>query len=89
MAGLSKKFSISKVEGPKLTGSFSRGKEDRNAIEDGKIDGDKVKFYVTMVAVNGDRARCKFEGTMKGDVLELEMTITNGPTMEKAFKRAR
>lgn len=78
-----------KVEGAKLSGTFSRGKEDKNPIEDGSVDGDKVKFFVTMVAINGDRARCKFEGTLKGDALELEMTIANGPTMEKMFKRAK
>ncbi|MEO8028907.1 MAG: hypothetical protein ABI823_20670 [Bryobacteraceae bacterium] len=78
-----------KADGGKLTGTFSRGMNDSNPLEDGTIDGSKVKFYVTMPAMNGERRRCKFEGTLKADTLDLDMTIQGGPTWQRVFQKSK
>src|SRR5262249_31880583 len=78
-----------KLDGAKLTGTFSRGKGDQNPIENGTIEGNNVKFFVTMPAVNGEPARCKFEGSLKGDQLVLQMSIPRGPVFDRTFQRVK
>jgi hypothetical protein len=85
-----------KQDGATLTGSvpgFARGGETPpppTEITDGKVDGDKISF--TLKREFGGRSMVqKFEGTIKGDELNLKITRDgqNGPqTNEVTAKRA-
>lgn len=61
-----------KADGAKLTGSLSLDRPQgavKADITDGKIDGNKFSFKVTMEGRNG-MATTAYEGTMEGDALK-------------------
>ena len=74
-----------KVDGPKLTGTITGPQGDPMEISDGKVDGDKLSFNIS---VNG--MTIKHEGVVTGDTIKLttkpdgggfpggEMTLTRG-----------
>jgi hypothetical protein len=59
-----------KQSGAALTGTMSAFDNDIE-IKDGKVDGDKLSFMVTL-EFNGNEVKLLFAGTVKGN--ELEMT---------------
>jgi len=58
-----------KQDGSALTGTMSAFDNDI-AIQDGKIDGDKVAFTVTL-EFNGNSFKILFTGNVKGDQMQL------------------
>src|SRR5688572_3596359 len=57
-----------KVDGDKLTGTFSFRNNDA-AIEEGKIKGDEISFQVTREA-NGNKVTTKYSGKVSGDTIK-------------------
>lgn len=68
-----------KAEGAKLTGTVTRGQMD-TAIDEGKIDGDKLSFSIMQAGRGGgDPMKVAFTGVVKGDTIELTTDRGRGP----------
>ena len=64
---------VFKQDGDKLTGTLS-GPTDPLPIAEGKVDGDKISFSVT-VDMGGNAVKFSMKGTVKGE--EITITTTN------------
>src|ERR1700722_11998446 len=64
---------VLKVDGDKLTGSISSDMMGTQQITSGKVDGDKVTFSFT-----SDFGVIAYSGTVKGDTLNLTLTVGDG-----------
>jgi hypothetical protein len=71
-----------KVDGAKLTGTVQGPQGDPIAITDGKVDGDKVSFNVS---VNG--MVIVHEGTLAGDTIKLTSKSDQGPSGDMTLTR--
>ena len=71
-----------KVDGAKLTGTVQGPQGDPIAITDGKVDGDKVSFNVS---VNG--MVIVHEGTLVGDTIKLTSKSDQGPSGDMILTR--
>jgi hypothetical protein len=67
-----------KQDGGKLTGTIS-GPTDPLPIQDGKVEGDKISFWV-QVDMGGNVVKFTSAGTIKGD--EISITTTNDAGMD-------
>lgn len=74
-----------KQDGPKLTGTIQGPQGDPLAIDNGKIDGDKVSFTVTF---NG--MTITHDGTVSGDQIKMSTKSDNAdmPPMDMTLKRS-
>jgi hypothetical protein len=85
-------FSLSfafKQDGTKLTGTVQGPQGDPIAISDGKVEGDKVSFTVTIEANGG--MKISHEGTINGNEIKLSTKSDNadfqpGPMVLKKVK---
>ena len=66
-----------KQDGDKLTGTITGFGGQDNAIEDGKVDGDKISFKITR-DFNGNQFTTTYSATLSGDSLKgkTETTFT-------------
>ena len=69
-----------KQDGQKLTGTIS-GPTDPLQIQDGKVEGDKISFWV-QVDMGGSVVKFTSKGTIKGD--EIVLPTTNDAGMDLA-----
>jgi len=69
---------VFKQAGDKLTGTLS-GPTDPLPIADGKVDGDKISFSVT-VDMGGNAVKSSMKGTIKGE--EIIISTTNDAGMD-------
>ena len=67
-----------KQDGAKLTGSVQGPMGDPIAIQDGKVDGDKVSFSITYSGPQGE-IKITHEGAVKGDEITLKAVIPGMP----------
>jgi len=67
-----------KQDGQKLTGTIT-GPTDPIQIQDGKVEGDKISFWV-QVDMGGNVVKFTSAGTIKGD--EITITTTNDAGMD-------
>jgi opacity protein-like surface antigen len=67
-----------KQDGDKLTGSVTGPQGDLLPLKDGKVQGDKLSFYVTFEGPNGS-AKISSEGTIKGEEITLNTKMEGGP----------
>jgi hypothetical protein len=67
-----------KQDGQKLTGTVT-GPTDPIQIQDGKVDGDKISFWL-QVDMGGNVVKFTSTGTIKGD--EISLTTTNDAGMD-------
>ena len=74
---------VFKVEGGNLTGTMSGGQGDRPLV-DGKATGDTVSF-----AVEGQRGKQVYTGTVAGDEIKFKRQSANGEPREFTAKRAK
>lgn len=73
---------VMKSEGGKLTGTFWMSETRKLDIENGTIDGDKIKFTLKRDRPSGGTMTYEMSGTLKGDEIEgsanaVEMSSTN------------
>ena len=75
-----------KADGNKLTGTHIVNDQE-TAIEDGKIEGDKISFTVTLNM--GQEMKIKHEGTISGDEIKMtyEMMGQPGEILVKKAKK--
>jgi hypothetical protein len=78
---------IFKQDGAKLTGVVN-GPNGDLPLNDGKIDGDKLSFSVT-VEVNGNPAKFTSEGVLKGDEIVLTTKGGNFGSGDVTLKRSK
>jgi hypothetical protein len=71
-----------KVDGAKLTGTVQGPQGEPIAITDGKVDGDKISFNVS---VNG--MVIIHEGTLVGDTIKLSSKSDQGPSGDMTLTR--
>jgi len=64
---------VFKVEGGTLTGTVT-GAQGESKIVDGKVEGDAISF-----AVDSERGKQQFKGTLAGDELKMSREGRNGP----------
>jgi hypothetical protein len=76
-----------KADGATLTGSTTGPDGKELAIKDGKIDGDKVSFSVT-IDMGGQEMKMEYKGVLNGDALKLTLDIM-GQSIEIPLKRAK
>ncbi|HTT63132.1 MAG TPA: hypothetical protein VMG35_14860 [Bryobacteraceae bacterium] len=78
-----------KQDGDKLTGTVT-GPTDPIPIADGKVDGDKISFSVS-VDMGGNTVKFTSKGTIKGDEITLTTTNDGGMDMggEMTLKRQK
>lgn len=75
-----------KQEGDKLTGTITGRENTEIQIEDGKVDGDKVSFKVTM-EFNGNKFVRTYEGKVSGDTIKGESKAErNGQTQSREWE---
>ncbi len=79
---------VLKAEGTKLTGTLQGGPGGEMKIEEGKVDGDKVSFAITM-----EFGKLNYAGTFSADDLKLKVSFGDGggdrPPLELNCKRAK
>ena len=63
-----------KQDGTKLTGTMDGPGGEPMAIQDGKVDGEKIAF-----AVSFNDMKIVHEGTIKGDEITLTIQMSGGP----------
>jgi len=76
-----------KADGATLTGSTTGPDGKEMAIKDGKIDGDKVSFSITL-DFGGQEMKMEYKGVLSGDDLKLSLDMMGQP-MEIPLKRAK
>jgi len=76
-----------KADGAALTGSTTGPDGKELVIKDGKIDGDKLSFTVT-VDFGGQEMKMEYKGVLAGDDLTLTMDMMGQP-MEFKLKRQK
>jgi hypothetical protein len=74
-------------DGAKLTGSVT-GPAGEIPLSEGKVDGDKISFYVT-VQVGDQPSRFTSTGTVKGDEIVLETKGESFSSPPMTLKRAK
>jgi hypothetical protein len=79
---------VLKADGANLTGTLQGGPGGELKIDEGKIDGDKVTFTVTM-----EFGKLTYAGTFTADDLKLKVSMSGGggdmPPLELNCKRAK
>ena len=63
-----------RADGANLTGTVASPRGE-NEIVDGKIDGEKVSFAVKRPGFQGNEITIKYEGSVSGDELTLQMSF--------------
>jgi hypothetical protein len=76
-----------KADGATLTGTTTGPDGKELAIKDGKIDGDKLSFTVT-IDFGGQEMKMEYKGVLSGDTLKLTLDMMGQP-MEINLKRAK
>ena len=76
-----------KADGATLTGSTTGPDGKEMAIKEGKIDGDKVSFSITL-DFGGQEMKMEYKGVLSGDDLKLSLDMMGQP-MEIPLKRAK
>ncbi len=66
-----------KAEGSKLSGTVQGPMGAANEIQEGKIAGDKVSFFVKIDAM-GNEMKIKYDGTVSGDEISFKTTFEGG-----------
>jgi hypothetical protein len=70
-----------KADGGNLTGSITTPRGD-NPISDGKVDGNNVSF-VQKMSFNGNDMVIKYKGTIDGDSIKFERSMTTQDGQER------
>jgi hypothetical protein len=78
---------VLKVDGTSLTGTVRTRPADETDIKDGKINGDKLSFYIVRNE-NNIKVKVRFEGVVSGDEIEFTRDA-NGVVTKLIAKRAR
>jgi hypothetical protein len=73
-----------KQDGAKLTGTIDGPGGEPMAIQEGKVDGEKIVF-----AVSFNDMKIVHEGTIKGDEITLTIQMSGGPHVSKAGARVK
>jgi hypothetical protein len=73
-----------KAQGAQVTGSVSLGDYGQGVIANGKLDGDKISFEVTL-----DQGKLIYEGAVAGDEMKLIVTGTTGNQYNLIAKREK
>ncbi len=66
---------VLKQDGEKLTGTLTGGRGGEMKIDEGTVDGNKIKFAVTR-DWNGNKMTTNYEGTVDGETLKLKIITT-------------
>jgi hypothetical protein len=72
---------IFKVDGEKLTGETTSQIMGKSTIADGKIQGDKLSFTIT-VKFQDNEMTLHYNGVVKGNEIKFTVEIPNGPSLE-------
>ena len=71
---------VFKVDGATLTGTVKTHPGDETEIKDGKIDGDKISFYIVRTS-NKKKVKVRFKGVVDGNEMrftrDADGTVTN------------
>ena len=78
---------IFRVDGTTLTGTVQTRQTDKTDIFDGKVNGDKISFYI-MRGPNNNRLKVRFEGIVRGDEIEF-IRESNGSEIKMLAKKAQ
>ena len=76
-----------KADGATLTGSTTGPDGKEMAIKEGKIDGDKISFSITL-DFGGQEMKMEYKGVLSGDTLKLTLDMMGQP-MEVTLKKAQ
>src|SRR5690242_13759602 len=63
-----------KVDGHTLTGETSSDRFGTSKIEDGTVDGDTVRFHIT-VNVGGNEGKVNYTGKVEGDTIRFNVEV--------------
>ena len=67
-----------KQDGEKLTGTVTGPQGDPLALQDGKVQGEKLSFFVQLEGPNGTM-KISSEGAIKGEEITLTTKMEGGP----------
>ena len=67
-----------KLAGEKLTGTVVSSESGALPLNEGKVQGDKISFFV-MAAMNGAPTKFVAEGVVKGEEITLNIKAEGGP----------
>jgi hypothetical protein len=76
-----------KADGNTLTGTSSGPNDTTIPIKDGKIDGDKISFSVT-IDMGGQEMKMEYKGVVSADQIKLTLDMM-GQATEIPLKRAK
>jgi len=79
-----------KVDGDKLTGTFSGGRGGELQISDGKVKGDEISFTVVRQGQSGE-VKINYKGKVSGDEIKFTSQREGGQGQAQEFtaKRAK
>ena len=80
---------VFKVDGTKLTGTTTHNMFGESTIQDGKVEGDTVSFWISLKVQDND-AKVTYKGKLEGDTLKLTAEISgfDAPPFVYVCKRA-
>ena len=76
-----------KQTGKTFTGEMTTSQGTKEAIKDGKINGDQFEFSVERKQPSGDTAMVPYKGTVKGDEITGTFTGASGRDVDWSAKR--
>ena len=78
---------VFKVDGDKLTGETTSSMFGKSTIENGKVEGDRVSFTIT-VKFEDNPMKLEYKGEAKGNEMVLKVDVPNGgPSIEYKAKK--
>ena len=79
-----------KQDGENLTGTVTGPQGDPIALKEGKVQGDKISFFVQFDGPNGTM-KIMSEGVVKGDEISLTTKMDGGdfPPMQMTLKKTK
>jgi hypothetical protein len=85
--GPSERTFVFKVDGNKLTGETSSQMAGTSTIMDGKVDGDKLTFSIT-IKIQDQEFKLNYTGKVTGDEIKFHVVSTDGAlTLDYNAKR--
>jgi hypothetical protein len=78
-----------KVDGNKLTGETNSSMMGKSTINEGKVDGDNLSFWIT-INFQGEEMKVNYKGKVSGDEIKLTSEFRGGEfTIEWIGKRVQ
>ncbi len=73
-------------EGSKLTGETTSEFTGKSEIQDGKVEGDAISFFIN-ANIQGNDVKLTYKGKIAGDIIKLSSEFGGGQAIEWTLKK--